>query len=159
MTHKLQSNYTKEILTLLKKVLGPTTDFSIWGCGKGTENPREFDLEGQWDLITELLQDWWNRNSWRAQRKSCVHKDPGEKSSDLTRDLARLVCECFQSLVEMWVHSGLPPGQGHWLQQSWEVLHTDICPFGGGHHYPYIVLPQTKLQGGNTVPPISRKSD
>ena len=30
----------------------------------------------------------------RAQTKPCVHQDPGERSSDPTRDLARLVCEC-----------------------------------------------------------------
>ena len=36
------------------KVLGPTIDFPTWKSGKRTENPKEFDLEGQWDLITEL---------------------------------------------------------------------------------------------------------
>ena len=57
----------------VKKVLGPTTDFPTWGSGKGTKNspyptppllpplPREFDFGGQWDLITELPQDWGNR--------------------------------------------------------------------------------------------------
>ena len=28
---------------------------------KGMRNPREFDVGGQWDLITELTQDWGNR--------------------------------------------------------------------------------------------------
>ena len=28
---------------------------------KGLRNPREFDFGGQWDLITELTQDWGNR--------------------------------------------------------------------------------------------------
>ena len=46
MTHKLQNT--------VKKGLGLTTDFSIWGSSKGTENRREFDFGGQWDLITEL---------------------------------------------------------------------------------------------------------
>ena len=39
MTHKLQNNYTKEILTV-KKVLGPTLGFPTWGSGKGIENPQ-----------------------------------------------------------------------------------------------------------------------
>ena len=43
------------------KVLGPTTDFPTWGSTKGLRTPREFDFEGQWDLITELSQDWGNR--------------------------------------------------------------------------------------------------
>ena len=46
MTHKLQNNYTKEILALLKKVLGPTTDFPTWGSDKGTENPQGIWLWG-----------------------------------------------------------------------------------------------------------------
>ena len=28
---------------------------------KGLRTPREFDNEGQWDLIKELPQDWGNR--------------------------------------------------------------------------------------------------
>ena len=40
MTHKMQNNYTKEILCTVKNVLGPTTDFLTWGSGKGTENPQ-----------------------------------------------------------------------------------------------------------------------
>ena len=28
-----------------------------------------------------------------------------------------------ESLVEAWVSSGLPWGQGLWLQQTWEVQH------------------------------------
>ena len=30
-------------------------------------------LEGQWDLITELPQNWRKQ---RAQTKSCAHQDP-----------------------------------------------------------------------------------
>ena len=33
----------------------------MWGSSKGTENSREFDFGGQWDLIIELPQDWGNR--------------------------------------------------------------------------------------------------
>ena len=42
------------------KVLGPTEDFPAWGSAKGLRTPREFDFEGQWDLITELPQDLGN---------------------------------------------------------------------------------------------------
>ena len=77
------------------KVLGPTTDFPIWGSGKGTENLREFDFEGQWNLITELPQDWGNRDPRRAQTKPCADQDPRERSSGPTGDSARLDCKCL----------------------------------------------------------------
>ena len=49
------------------KVLGPTTDFPTWGSGKRTENPQG----------NRLLE---------GTTKACVHQDPGERSSDPTRD-------------------------------------------------------------------------
>ena len=56
---------------------------------KRLRTPREFDLEGQWDLITELPEDWENR-LLEGTTKPCAHRDPGERSSDSTRDWARL---------------------------------------------------------------------
>ena len=41
------------------------------------------------------------------------------------------------SPAEASVSMGLPWGQEHWYQQSWEVQHIGISPLGGGHHYPY----------------------
>ena len=32
--------------------------------------------------------------SWRTQTEPCVHQDPGERSSDSTRDTPRLACKC-----------------------------------------------------------------
>ena len=43
------------------KVLRPTTDFPTWVSTKELRTPREFDSEDEWDLITELKQDWGNR--------------------------------------------------------------------------------------------------
>ena len=60
---------------------------------KGLRLPREFDFGGQWDLITEFLQDR-ETDFQRAQTKPCAHQDPGERSSDPTGDGARLACEC-----------------------------------------------------------------
>ena len=35
------------------------------------------------------------------------------------------------SPVEVWINSGLPWGQGHWQQQSWEVeAHVGMSPLG-----------------------------
>ena len=47
-------------------------------------------LQGLWGQQTWV----WHKPSWRAQTKSCVHKDPGERSSDPTRNWPRLAREC-----------------------------------------------------------------
>ena len=47
---------------------------------------------------------------------------------------ASLACACSESPVQAWVHSTCR-GARDWLQQSWEVQHVGIGPFGGGHHY------------------------
>ena len=54
------------------KVLGPATDFLTLRSRKGTENPGEFDFEGQWDLITELTGDWGNRLLESTNRTLCA---------------------------------------------------------------------------------------
>ena len=103
------------------------------------------DWEPLGDLTLEASGIWLQNfhrtgetDSWRAQTKLCVHQDPGERSSDLTRDWARLVCAC-QGVSDRGVgNSGLPQGQGHWIQQSGS--HLASWHFEGGHHhhhYPY----------------------
>ena len=53
---------------------------------KGLGIPRESDFEGPWDLVAGLPQDWRKQSlhCWKAHKKTCVHQDPGERSSDLT---------------------------------------------------------------------------
>ena len=40
-----------------------------------------------------------------------------------------------ESLAEVWVNSGMLQGQGHWIQQSWELWLDGIGPFEGGCHH------------------------
>ena len=68
MTHKLQNN-----------LLDPQPR----DPAKGLRTPREYDFEGQWDLITEFPQDWGNR-LLEGTNKTCAHQDPGERNSDPT---------------------------------------------------------------------------
>ena len=113
------------------KVLGPQQISQLGDPAKELRTPREFDFEGQWDLITELPRNWGNRDSWRTQTKPCEHQDLGERSSDTTREWARLACEC------PGVSSGgIGSSQGNWIQQPWEPLHSGshFSPFEG-HHY------------------------
>ena len=60
MTHKLQNNYTKEILALLRKFQDLQQTSQPGDLPRGLRTPREFDFGGQQDLITELTQDWGN---------------------------------------------------------------------------------------------------
>ena len=50
-------------------------------------------------------------DSWRAQTEPCTHQDPGERSSDPTRDGLRLTQECpgvsGGSLGQQWPATGL----------------------------------------------------
>jgi len=52
---------------------------------KGLRTPREFDFGGQWGMTMALPQDWGNR-LLEGTKKPCAHQDPGERSSDPTRD-------------------------------------------------------------------------
>ena len=79
MTHKLENNCIKEVLALLQKFYGPQQIPKPGDPAKGLRTPKEFDFEGQWDLITELPQTR-ETNSWRAQTKHWVHQDPQEMS-------------------------------------------------------------------------------
>ena len=58
----------------------------------------------------ELTQDW-EIDCWRAQTERCVHQDPGERSSDPTRDCPRLARECpavsSRGVGRWWPASGL----------------------------------------------------
>ena len=45
----------------MAKVLGPEQISQPGDLAKGLRTCREFDFEGQWDLITELPQVWGNR--------------------------------------------------------------------------------------------------
>ena len=56
-------------------------------------------------------------DSWRAQTKPCVHQDPGERSSDPTRDWPSLPMNVQESLAEAWVGDGLLQDQGHRVQR------------------------------------------
>ena len=50
-------------------------------------------------------------DSWMAQTKPCVHQDPGERSSDPTRDGPRLACVCLGvsggGMGGWWLAAGL----------------------------------------------------
>ena len=116
------------------KVVGPITDFPTWGSGKWTENPQGIYFEGQWNLITELTQDWetetlgghkQNLMCTRTQKKGAVY--PQEKEPDLPMSVQEFPAEAL-------VDGSLPQGQGLWQQQSWEPQWAGKSPFEGCPH-------------------------
>ena len=48
---------------------------------KEVANIKPPELTQDWGISPELTQD-----TWMAQTKPCVYQDPGERSSDLTKD-------------------------------------------------------------------------
>ena len=91
-------------------VLGPTSDFPTCGSGKGTGDPQRIWL---WRIVGfdyRVSTRWWNIDTWRAQTKPCVHKDPGKTRRDLQGTEPDLP-------VSLWV----PCGREGW---HWPALGT-----------------------------------
>ena len=78
-TQKLQNNYTKEILVLIRKFYDPKHTSQSGGPAKGLRTLREFDFEGQWYLTTDLLQNWGK--TLGGHKQSLVHTRTQEKGA------------------------------------------------------------------------------
>ena len=112
MTHKLQNNYTKEILALLGKFLDLQQISESGDLAKELRRPREFDCGDQWGLITELTQlgkqtlggHNQNRVLIRIQEKAAVI--PQETDPDLPVSIQ-------ESPAEVCVGTSLLHGLGH----------------------------------------------
>ena len=154
------------------KILGPTTDFSTWGSSKGTENPQGFsdsdpqNPQGIWPNLK--VRRTWLQNFHRTgesetlggHKQNLVQTRTQEKGAMIPQETQPdLAVSVWESPVDAWVNSGLPWGQGHGQQQSWEPWYAGLSPSGGGRHHPTTAWPQAKLQGGNTAPPVNRKLD
>ena len=69
-----------------------------------------------------FLWDWKQTLGGHKQNLVCtgtqekIAMTPQETESDLPVSVQ-------ESLAEVWVNSGLPWGQGHWVQQSWVCWH------------------------------------
>ena len=112
---------------MVKKVLGPTTDFPTWESGKRTKNPQGiwlwrpvgFDYRTYTRLGKQTLGGYKQKLVCpRTQKKGAVI--PQKTDPDLTVSVQ-------ESPREVWVSDGLLQGQGHWVRQC---VHT----FKGGHH-------------------------
>ena len=94
------------------------------------------------------------QDSWRAQTKPDAHQDPGERSSDPTRDWARLACEPLGV-------SSRGVGQ-QWAAVGSGALNTTVLglsPFGGSCHYPYHSLSLGQTTGREHSPTHQQKTE
>ena len=66
-------------------------------------------------VLCKSWQLYGAEHSWRAKTKSCANQEPGERSSDPTRDWPRLACEHPGTSAEAWVDGGLLQCRGHWV--------------------------------------------
>ena len=119
------------------KVLGPKTDFSIWGSCKGTENPP-----GIWQ---------WRSVGFDYKAPTRLRKEgllEGKNKPLCTPGLRRKEQGPHQWLSHtcLWVSESLWQRHG-WTLACLGVRGTDsnssgrcskwAWPFGGGHHHPY----------------------
>ena len=80
----------------------------IWS--RNWESPGNLTLRARRVWLQSFHRTGGNRDPWRTQTKSCAHQDPGERSSDPTRDGARVACECpgvsGESMAQQWHAAG-----------------------------------------------------
>lgn len=60
----------------VSKILGPTWDFNLGIQQRDWESPRESDLEGHQDLITEFPQDWGKQRLVAVMNKTLCAPGP-----------------------------------------------------------------------------------
>ena len=144
------NSYTAE------KVLRPTTDFPIWGSGKGTEKPQGIWLwkpvAFDYGIYTGLGKQTLGRH-----KHNFVCTGPRRRSSDPIRNWPRLACECpgvsRRNTGQQWPTTG--SGALSDAVSAWDLLKDVTIVFITST----IVWSQVKQQGGNTVLPVNRKLD
>ena len=128
VTHKLENNNTKEVLTLLWMFWIPHQGSWLGDQIKGLGIPRESGLEGQRDLTVGLPEDWGKQRlqSWRVQTKFCMHQDPEERSRGLTGDWTKTTCYCWRSSCGSMGWQELTIGTGALEGLSWHKLSCSL---------------------------------
>ena len=124
--HKLQNNYTKEILTLLKSSRTPhrLPNLVIWQ--RDWEPPGNLILEASGIWLKNLNRT--GKQTLRGHKQNLVHIRSQEKGTVSPQETEPdLPVSVRESPAEVWVNSGLLQGQGHWIQQCmhksfWRII-------------------------------------
>ena len=98
------------------KVLAPRSGFPAWGSGKGTGNPQERDLEGQWDFITGLPQAWGDQAPTLGGHKQNLARTrpPGQGAVTPEEAEPDLPASVRGPPAAVRVSRGPPRGRGQW---------------------------------------------
>ena len=76
--HKLENNYTKEVLALLWKFQGPQESSQPGDLADGLRIPGDLTLKAS-GIWWQNLHRTGETDSWRVHTKPCVHQEPGRK--------------------------------------------------------------------------------
>ena len=86
--------------------------------------------------ITELPQDW-EKQTLGGYKQNLVYTGTQETGAVTPHETEPdPPVSVLEAPAEAWVDSGLPRGQGDWLQQSWQPWHAEVSHFEGGRHCP-----------------------
>ena len=132
-THRLENNYTTEVLPEDWKFWTPHQASQPVGLAMGVGIPRKSGFEVHEGLITGIPQDWGKQkpHSWRVHTGSQGYKDPGEKSNDLIRDWPQSTCQYWRVSGRGRGSCGSLWGQGHRRRQcepSWKGAIFSLRP-------------------------------
>jgi len=158
VTHKLENNNSKEVLTLFWKSESHINLLSL-GIGKGFRNPQEILF---WRLVgldcgtsTELGEI--ETSLLESTKKPCSHQDPGERSSNP----GHWASECWRvpyggvglqwlATWTMALGAATVLGGAPWSEPSWR---SPLALLQG-----WVASGQTTNRG-NTAPPVIRQLD
>ena len=109
-------------------------------------HPENVTLKANGILLQSFLRTG-KTDSCRAQ-PNLVHTRTQEKGAVTPQETKPdLPVSVMESPMEVWVDTGLLPGQGNW-QQSWEPQCHDVNLFQGHHYHHY---PCHSLASGQTT--------
>ena len=170
VTHRLENNYTTEVLPQEWKFWAPHQAPQPGGLAMGGGAPRESGFEGQQDVITGSPQDWGKQklHSWRVHTRSGVHQDPRKKQW-LHKSQGQTYLLVLEGLLQRWGVAMAQSGDKSTGSSSsgeyslgWALLKAAIfSPRPGPTQQPVgssAGMPQAKQpQGRNKAPHISRR--
>ena len=104
---------------------------SLGNPAKGLRNSREFDFEGQWDLITELPHEWGNRLP-EGTNKTLWATRPRRKEQWHHKKLSQSCLWVSRNLQQRQRSTAACPGV-----RGTEYKSLGISPLEGGCYYCY----------------------
>ena len=116
---RLENTYIKEVLTLLWKFYDPWEISPTGDPPKGLRTPREFNFGSQWDLITDIPQEWENRFLEGTNKSLSTPGSRQEKGAVIPQETKPELPVSVHEFLAVMSWQCLSRGQGPWIQQCW----------------------------------------